>query len=124
MVSKLSKIVLLQLSFILVFILSFSTTKAAHWQGSEITYQRTSSYTYTVSVVMYRECRSLSQSAPDLIVSCSSQSVILKTTRKSISDITLVCDTASSPCSPANTRASAGLEKHIYQVEVDLKTNQ
>jgi gliding motility-associated-like protein/uncharacterized repeat protein (TIGR01451 family) len=92
--------------------------------GADITYTCLSAKKYKFKVTFYRDCRGVPFSNPSsqtklvCIKNGSSQGVSL--TRKSISDVTPICNTAISPCKPANQRSSEGIEAHVYEATIDF----
>jgi hypothetical protein len=94
-----------QIILFCLLLASANLAKANHWLGAEVTYERISSYKYTVYVDAYRDCRGITMGTPSLLVGCSASSNdTLSLTRQSITDITPTCNKVKKPCTPVNTR--------------------
>ncbi len=111
------------LTFLLALFLS-SLAYPNHPWGSEITFRNTAKDKYTVQVIVYRNCAAMAfGSTVDVVVANQSRThkVNLTASRKSITDISNACNRVTSPCYPTNTGFTGnGVEKHIYEVEIDL----
>ena len=110
----------------------FSAQKscASHMMGADIIYRCIDTLKFEITLKWYRDCRGVSLSpgnGPDrLLILCttggSSQTATLNL--KSIREITPVCATEPSQCSPSNTIATGkGVEEHTYTGILDFNTS-
>jgi hypothetical protein len=95
---------------------------ATHVLGSDITYIETSENVYDITINVYRDCRGVAMSMPNITLETPGGSRFnLSVNHDTIINITPTCDTVSSVCNPTNTRQSgAGVEKHVFTATVDL----
>src|SRR5688572_14749982 len=112
------------LSFILLF--SLPRIFADHIKGAEITYKPAGGNKYEIMFRIYRDCRSVPFSTPNVYVyeySTGNYSTSVTHTRTSIEDITKLCPDSSGAkvCVPANTSISReGLEMHTFKATIDF----
>lgn len=101
---------------------NFKTIRASHIVGADISYRHISGNTYKVYYTLYRECKGTPLQSVDFRVSCQdgSRPVTISPTRTSITDISTVCSKDTLPCSPANTPTASGLEKHVFEIQVNF----
>lgn len=121
---------------ILALLLSFSSitpSSGTSASGGYIYYKQTDSLVYDVWVHLYRDCRGVSM--PDSFtkifgVGCVSGSsvsnrVAVPMGRISIKDVSILCSSAKSPCSPPNTYGTGeGIEEHTYFKRIDLSRSE
>ncbi len=108
---------LLFVVFLLPFVFSFNTAKATHMMGADITYRCIDTLKFEITLKWYRDCRGIQlNGAGGLTIRCTSGGSRTATlTLKSIREITPVCATEPSRCSPTNTRGTGeGVEEHTY----------
>ncbi len=121
MVKLLKKSVLALLFFIPIL---FSTQKAeaTHIMGADITYQAIDSLKFKVTLKWYRDCQGISlNNAGQITVRCGNTTRTITLTRASIREITPLCATAASRCSPTNTTGTGeGVEEHTYTGTLDF----
>lgn len=119
---KLLKKGALSLLFMLPLLFSGGKAEATHIMGADITYRCIDTLKFEVTVKIYRDCRGASVWPINLQVRCSNggtQTVSLS--RTSIREITPVCATEPSKCSPANTFGTGnGIEEHTFVATVDF----
>ncbi|MBO6516153.1 MAG: T9SS type A sorting domain-containing protein [Bacteroidia bacterium] len=96
--------------------------------ASNITYKRTDSLVYEVSLIAYRYCGGIAfPGTYNLVVTDTAGRAkeTITLTRSSITPVTPICKTAKEPCSPANTSTGGdGLERHVYTATVDFTSGQ
>ena len=110
-------------AFLLPFLFSFNTAKATHMMGADITYRCIDTLKFEITLKWYRDCRGIGlNNAGALTIRCTSGGSRTATlTLKSIREITPVCATEPSRCSPANTRGTGeGVEEHTYKGTLDF----
>jgi hypothetical protein len=119
------------LKFILMsfVVLAFLPIKAAQIMGADITYKAIDNLKYEITFNLYRDCRTASLGNPSSSTKiwCSNggTSDTLFLTLKSIKEITALCASTNSQCSPANTNNTGfGLEKHTYVDTIDLSSGR
>jgi hypothetical protein len=110
--------------FLLVF--GMNTVKANHLLGTQITCKWVDTMTFDFYVTYYRDCMGVDFSNPSYYtqIRCESGTSILGVTLKlkSITDISLLCDSAKTGCNPANTsNTGKGVEAHVYTVRIDFR---
>lgn len=110
-------------AFLLPFLFLFNTAKATHMMGADITYRCIDTLKFEITLKWYRDCRGISlNNAGALTIRCTSGGSRTATlTLKSIREITPVCATEPSRCSPSNTRGTGeGVEEHTYKGTLDF----
>lgn len=110
--------------FLLAFLFVSNVAKSNHFMGSLVTYQHLSGSKYRVEVTLYRFCSGVPMSGTtDVLIRDQRNTQLLKLTasRVRIEGITKYCKSAGDPCYPQNTSGTGkGIEKHVYQAEVDF----
>ena len=114
---------LITISLLLLLSLSAKKSYANHLQSSEITYKKVGDLKFEITLVIYRFCSGDSlPSKEGVTVRIGTTVATDSVTRRSIEDVKLTCDTASSLCSPQNraSGSAGGLEKHTYTDTLDF----
>jgi hypothetical protein len=125
--TKITLKLIARLSLLLLFSFSANIGKATHMMGADVTYRKVGKMKYEFMVTVYRDCRGVPLSNITSAVRCASgsgSSISVSLTRVSIKDITNSCSSVSKPCSPANTRASKGVEQHIFLDTIDFSSSK
>jgi len=115
------KLIQLITFFLLLFVTQNSF--ATHIMGGEITYSAIDSGKFKVNLTWYRDCRGIALTNGGTIqVRCTNGATrTFNLAFESITDVTPLCNTGSSPCNPANTTGTGnGIEKHIYSGIIDF----
>jgi hypothetical protein len=111
----------------LLFIMISQRAYASHLMGADMQYTSLGNSKYRITAKLYRDCRGIPLSNPSFVVtagkngnaSCGVYTLAIK--RRSIRDITPVCNSEPKPCSPQNTiQGNLGVEEHIYDTVVDF----
>ncbi len=93
--------------------------------GAEITYKWVDTLTYDFFVTYYRDCRGISFAFPTQTkIRCESGTgnQYPSFQLKSITEITVLCDTATKQCNPSNTYGTGnGVEAHVYSARIDFR---
>lgn len=106
-----------------------ATSLASHMAGTTLTWKQTGTTTYRFTLKIYRDCRGDSvRGYSDSLTwfagnsgSMGAASGRVRLTRTGIRDVTPICSSAKSGCSPANQRGSGeGIEEHTLIADVDL----
>jgi len=116
------------LLLVFIFITSFQLF-AAHTSGGEITYRFIGNKKFEVTVIYYRDCRSIPLFGVNYSIRCSATGTTktLSLTRISIRDISATCATIGIPCSPSNTTISGSnpaVEEHLFKDTLDFGGNE
>lgn len=107
-----------------LFIFSSQLTYGAHVMGADVTYKYIDTMKYEVTVTYYRDCSGTPLDVGNTSLYCPSTGAQMSftMTRKSITDITPLCDTLPARCNPANKTAGEGIEAHVYTAIIDFNT--
>ncbi|MCC7298250.1 MAG: T9SS type A sorting domain-containing protein [Bacteroidia bacterium] len=116
--------------FAVVFsIFTTSALFSTHIMGSDMTTKCLGNNKYLVTTTLYRDCRGVPLNSPTFGAYAGNSggsgcgSFTLSLTRKSITEVTKLCDTAKSACSPQNAVSSGnGVEKHVFEYIADFNT--
>jgi gliding motility-associated-like protein len=120
---KLLKKSLIPLLFMIPLLFSGIKAEATHMMGADITYRCIDTLKFEITLKWYRDCRGISlNGAGRLNIRCTngtSRTVTLGLV--GIREITPLCASEPSRCSPANTRGTGeGVEEHTYRGIVDF----
>jgi hypothetical protein len=115
---------LIPITLLLLLSLSAKKSYATHMAGCDITYECIDTLKFEFSLTWYRDCGGIAlNNAGQVTVRCGSTTRNVTLTLSSITDITPLCATASTGCSPSNTTGTgAGIEKHVYKGILDFNT--
>jgi len=115
---------LITISLLLLLSLNAKKSYATHLMGCDITYTCIDTLKFEVSLTWYRDCRGIAMTnAGQMALRCGTTTGTVTLTLSSITDITPLCATTSTGCSPSNTTATgAGIEKHVYKGIVDFNS--
>ncbi len=114
------------LPFICLLAFQFSS-KAAHLNGTEITYRNIDTLTFELTVVAYRECGGNSFGNPSsgtfVVCSTSGKSKSVNLRLVSVTEIRAACDTFSNGlCDSINkAKSGTGIERIIYRDTIDFR---
>lgn len=120
---KLLKKSALALLFMLPLLFSGTKAEATHMMGADITYRCIDTLKFEVTLKWYRDCRGISlNGAGSLTVRCTNGgSRTINLSLIGIKEITPLCASEPSRCSPSNTTGSGeGVEEHTYRGIIDF----
>jgi len=120
---KLLKKSALALLFMLPLIFTGPKAEASHMMGADITYRCIDTLKFEITLKWYRDCRGIAlNNAGAMTVRCSNgASRTVSLSLLGIREITPLCATEPSRCSPSNTgNTGEGVEEHTYRGIVDF----
>ena len=113
----------LTLLFMLPLIFSGTKAEASHMMGADITYRCIDTLKFEVTLKWYRDCTGISlNGAGRITVRCTNGATrTVNLSLLGIREITPLCASEPSRCSPSNTTGSGeGVEEHTYRGIVDF----